>query len=312
MRAARVISEDGPEAVRLEDVPEPEGELVIAVRAAGVSFPDVLMTRGLYQVRQELPFTLGWEAAGDVVRAPEDGPFHEGQRVMTLSYGAHAELLAAVPEWTFPLPDGLRYEEGAALPLNSLTALATLERRGGLRAGETVLVHGAAGGVGTASIQVAKALGARVIAAVSTDEKAAVAREAGADEVTVGEDFRAQLPGPVDAIVDPVGNTERFKENLRALRPEGRVLVVGFTSGEIPEIRVNRLLLRNVDVRGCSLMVYAGEPDGPRKAGARLAELVDTGAIRPVVGSTYPLERIHDALREIDGRRAKGKIIVSP
>ena len=107
MRAARVISEDGPEAVRLEDVPEPEGELVIAVRAAGVSFPDVLMTRGLYQVRQELPFTLGWEAAGDVVRAPEDGPFHEGQRVMTLSYGAHAELLAAVPEWTFPLPDGL-------------------------------------------------------------------------------------------------------------------------------------------------------------------------------------------------------------
>ena len=312
MRAIRVITEDGPESVRLEEVAEPEGELVVAVRAAGVSFPDLLMTRGLYQVRQELPFTLGWEAAGDVVRAPQDGPFREGQRVMTLSFGAHAELVAATPETTFPLPDRLTYEEGAALPLNYLTALAALERRGGLRAGETVLVHGAAGGVGTASVQVAKALGAHVIAAVSTEEKAAVAREAGADQAVVGEDFRSQLPGPVDLIVDPVGNTERFKENLRALRPEGRVIVVGFTSGEIPEIRVNRLLLRNVDVRGCSFNVLANEPDGIGKAAARLAELVATGAIRPLVGSIYPLEEITQALLEIDQRRAKGKVIVRP
>jgi NADPH2:quinone reductase len=307
-----VITEDGPESVRLEEVAEPEGELVVAVRAAGVSFPDLLMTRGLYQVRQELPFTLGWEAAGDVVRAPQDGPFREGQRVMTLSFGAHAELVAATPETTFPLPDRLTYEEGAALPLNYLTALAALERRGGLRAGETVLVHGAAGGVGTASVQVAKALGAHVIAAVSTEEKAAVAREAGADQAVAGEDFRSQLPGPVDLIVDPVGNTERFKENLRALRPEGRVIVVGFTSGEIPEVRVNRLLLRNVDVRGCSLAVFADEPGGTQKAAARLGELVETGAIRPLVGSVYPLGEIKEALREIDERRAKGKVVVTP
>ena len=133
---------------------------MVAVRAAGVSFPDLLMTRGEYQVRQPLPFTLGWEAAGDVIRAPAGGPFSVGDRVMTLSLGAHAEQVAALPEATFPLPDELSYEEGAALPLNYLTALAALERRGGLREGETVLVHGAAGGVGTATVQVAKALGA--------------------------------------------------------------------------------------------------------------------------------------------------------
>jgi len=260
VRALRVVTEDGPDAVLLEDVPEPEGELVVAVRAAGVSFPDLLMTRGEYQVRQPLPFTLGWEAAGDVVRAPSGSPLSPGDRVMALAFGSHAEQVAAVPETTFPLPAPLSYEEGAALPLNYLTALAALDRRGGLRPGEQVLVHGAAGGVGTATIQVAKGLGAEVIAAVSTDEKAEVARRAGADSVVVGEDFRGQLPGPVDLIVDLVGGTERLKESLRALAPEGRVVIVGFTSGEIPEIRVNRLLLRNVDVRGCSFNVLLTDP----------------------------------------------------
>src|SRR6266545_4782758 len=159
MRALRVVTEEGPDAVVIEDVPEPDGELVVAVRAAGVSFPDLLMTRGEYQVRQPLPFTLGWEAAGDVVRAPSGSPFSAGDRVMTLTFGAHAEQVAALPETTFPLPAALSYEEGAALPLNYLTAVAALERRGRLRSGETALIHGAAGGVGTASIQVAKALG---------------------------------------------------------------------------------------------------------------------------------------------------------
>src|SRR3954466_2108836 len=158
MRALQVQTEDGPEAVALVDLPEPEGELVIGVRAAAVSFPDLLMTRGEYQVRQPLPFTLGWEAAGDVIRAPAGGGFAVGDRVTSLTFGAHADQLAATPETTFPLPDRLGYEEGAALPLNYLTAVAALDRRGHLRAGESVLVHGAAGGVGTATIQVAKAL----------------------------------------------------------------------------------------------------------------------------------------------------------
>jgi NADPH:quinone reductase len=311
MRALLVTAEDGPDAVAVADVPEPEAELLVAVRAAGVSFPDLLMTRGEYQVRQPLPFTLGWEAAGDVIRAPAGGPFSVGDRVMTLSLGAHAEQVAAIPEATFPLPDELSYEEGAALPLNYLTALAALERRGGLRTGERVLVHGAAGGVGSATVQVAKALGAEVVAAVSTSEKAEVAREAGADSVVIGEDFREQLPGPVNLIVDPVGGNERFKESLRALAPEGRIIVVGFTSGEIPEVRVNRLLLRNVDVRGCSFGVLAGDPTGVADATARLGDLIRTGAVRPLVGSVYPLDQGAAALRELDERRAKGKVVVT-
>jgi NADPH2:quinone reductase len=312
MRALQVVTEDGPDAVVVADLPEPEAELVVRVRAAGVSFPDLLMTRGEYQMRQELPFTLGWEAAGEVVKAPEGGRRAVGDRVTTMSLGAHAELVAAVPDATQPLPDELSFEQGAALPLNYLTALAALDRRGDLRAGETVLVHGAAGGVGTACIQVAKALGAEVVAVVSTEEKAIVAREAGADSVALGDGFRDQLASPVDLIVDPVGGTERFKESLRALRPEGRIVVVGFTSGEIPEIKVNRLLLRNVDVRGCSFGVLATDPRGVADAGARLAELVATGAVRPLVGSTYPLERGVEALRELDERRARGKVVITP
>ncbi len=311
MRALRVVTEDGPGAVELLDVPEPDAPLVVAVRAAAVAFPDVLMTRGKYQIRQPLPFTLGWEAAGDVVRAPDDSPFAVGDRVMTLSFGAHAEQVAAVPEATFALPEAMSYEEGAAFPLNYLTALAALERRGRLAAGERVLVHGAAGGVGTATIQVGKALGAHVIASVSSDDKAAVAHAAGADEVVVGDDFRSGLSGPVDLIIDSVGGTERFKESLRSLRPEGRLVVVGFAGGEIPEIRVNRLLIGNTDVIGCSFNILATEPTGIADAMARLTGLVATGALRPVIGASYPLADGATALREIDERRATGKVILT-
>jgi NADPH:quinone reductase len=310
MRALQVTTEDGPDAVALADLPEPDAEFVVAVRAAGVSFPDLLMTRGEYQLRQPLPFILGWEAAGDVLQAPADGRFAVGDRVMTLSFGAHAEQVAALPEATFPLPAELTYEEGAALPLNYLTALAALERRGGLRAGERLLLHGAAGGVGTATIQVAKALGAEVVAVVSTEEKAGVARAAGADSIVIGERFREQLSEPVNLVVDPVGGHERFKESLRALAPEGRIVVVGFTSGEIPEVKVNRLLLRNVDVRGCSFGVLASDPAGVADATARLSDLISTGAVRPLVGSVYPLEEGPAALRELDERRAKGKVVL--
>lgn len=312
MRALRILTEDGPEAVRLlDDVAEPEGELIVSVRAAAVAFPDVLMSRGEYQIRQPLPFTMGWEAAGDVLRAPEGSPFAPGDRVITMTFGSHAERVAAVPEMTWALPEGLSYAEGAALPLNGMTALAALERRGRLVAGETVLVHGAAGGVGTAAIQVGKALGATVIASVSTEEKAEVAREAGADEVVVGGDFRAQLAGPVDLIVDPVGGTEHFKESLRALRTEGRIVIVGFASGEIPEIRMNRLLLRNVDVCGCTFVTLANGATGFGDAMARLAELVATGAVKPLIGGTYAFQDGVQALLDLDERRATGKVVLA-
>jgi NADPH2:quinone reductase len=311
MRAVRITTEDGPDALELADAPAPEGELLVSVRAAGVSFPDLLMTRGEYQLRQPLPFTLGMEAAGEVVEASPGGPFTVGDRVATLSFGAHAELLAAAPQLTFALPSELSYQEGAALPLNYLTALAALERRGGLKAGETVLVHGAAGGVGTATVQLAKALGAHVIAAVSTQHKAEVASEAGADAVVTGEDFRSGLPGPVDLIVDPVGGQERFTESLRSLAPEGRIVVVGFTAGEIPTVKVNRLLLGNTDVRGCNFGVVAFNSAALNDAVARLSDLITAGSLRPLVGSVYPLERVKDALQDLDNRRATGKLVVS-
>lgn len=311
MRALRVLTEDGPDAVQLLEVPEPDGELVVAVKAAAVAFPDVLMTRGKYQIRQALPFTLGWEAAGEVLRAPAGSAFAVGDRVMTMSFGAHAEQVVAYPEATFELPDSMSYAEGAAFPLNYMTALAALERRGRLVAGERVLIHGAAGGVGTAAIQVGKALGAEVVASVSTEDKAQVARDAGADEVVVGDDFRSGLSAPVNVIIDSVGGTERFKESLRSLRPEGRLVVVGFAGGEIPEVRVNRLLIGNVDVIGCSFNILATEASGLADAMARLTELVATGALRPVIGSTYPLEQGAEALKEIDERRAHGKVILT-
>ncbi|MGO9961002.1 MAG: NADPH:quinone oxidoreductase family protein [Solirubrobacteraceae bacterium] len=312
MRALRVITEDGPEAVELrDDVASPVGPLVIAVRAAGVSFPDLLMTRGQYQLRQPLPFTLGWEAAGEVLSASEDSSWQVGDRVVTLSFGAHAERVAADESLTFALPHRLGFEEGAALLLNYLTALAALERRGRLQAGETVLVHGAAGGVGTASIQIAKALGAHVVAAVSTQVKADAALAAGADEVVVGEDFRSQLSGPVNVVIDPVGGQERFTDSLRALAPEGRAVVVGFTAGQIPTVKVNRLLNRNIDVVGCAFGVLATTPDGMTAAAARLGELVQSGAVRPVVGSQFKLEDGRQALRQLADRRAIGKVVLT-
>jgi NADPH2:quinone reductase len=312
MRALRVIAEDGPGAVELrDDVDAPAGPFVVGVHAAGVSFPDLLMSRGEYQLRQPLPFTLGWEAAGEVLSAPEGSFWAVGDRVVTLSFGAHAEQVAADESLTFALPDQLSFEEGAALPLNYLTALAALERRGRLQAGETVLVHGAAGGVGTASIQIAKALGAHVVAAVSTQGKADAALAAGADEAVIGEDFRSQLSGPVNIVIDPVGGQERFTDSLRALAPEGRAVVVGFTSGEIPTVKVSRLLNRNIDVVGCAFGVLAMTPDGMKQAAARLGEFVKSGSVRPVVGSRFKLEDGPVALRQLADRRAIGKVVLT-
>lgn len=311
MRALRVVTEDGPGAVELQDVPEPDEGLLVAVRAAAVAFPDLLMTQGKYQLRQPLPFTLGWEAAGDVISAPEGSAFSVGDRVMTLTFGAHAERIAALPEGTFALPSEFSYAEGAAFPLNYLTALAALERRGRLRAGERVLIHGAAGGVGTATIQVGKALGAEVVAAVSNDEKAQVALVAGADEVVIGHDFRSQLSAKVDVVVDSVGGTERAKDSLRSLNTEGRLVIVGFAGGEIPEIKVNRLLIGNVDVVGCSFNILATSPAGIADAMTRLTDLATTGHLKPVIGPTYPLAQGADALRDIAERRATGKVILT-
>ena len=185
MRAAQIATLDGPAAISVVDVPEPDadGKVLIDVHAAGVTFPEVLLSRGQYQLKPPLPFVPGSEVAGTVRSAPEGSGLRAGQRVAAFpGFGGFAEVAAADPGFVFPLPDGVSFEQGAALPMNYLTMHFALARRGRLQAGETVLVHGAAGGLGTAGIQLAKAYGARVLAVVSSEAKGAPARAAGADE----------------------------------------------------------------------------------------------------------------------------------
>jgi NADPH2:quinone reductase len=318
MRALQVTALDGPDAVVLADLPEPEagGDVLIEVRAAGVSFPDVLQSRGLYQAREEPPYVPGVEAAGVVRAAPEGSGLRPGDRVAAMTQGGGwAEVATAPPALTFPLPAVLDFAEGAGLVLNYHTALFALVQRGRLRAGETVVVHGAAGGVGTATLQIARGLGARTIAVVSSDEKERVAREAGADEVVRSDGewrdaIREHTGGGADLVVDPVGG-DRFTDSLRSLRDGGRLVVVGFTGGSIPEVRVNRLLLRNQEVIGAGWGAWmTAHPQDGRDVGAEVHRLADEGAVRPVVGARFPLEDAAEAMRLIEGRGAVGKVVL--
>jgi len=319
MRALRVTTTDGPEAVEVLDVPEPtagDGEVLVEVAAVGLAFPDLLLSRGEYQLRPELPFTLGVDLAGTVRSAPEGSGLAAGDRVAAvLPYGAGAELVAVGTDAVFPLPDELSWAEGAAMGMNYLTAHFALVRRGDLREGETVLVHGAAGGVGTATIQVAKGLGARSIAVVSSDAKEQVARDAGADDVVRVDGFREavkELTGGrgVDVVMDVVGG-DLMTDSLRSLAPLGRLLVVGFAAGGIPEVRVNRLLLNNIDVRGVGWGAFAMvRPGFMREQWQELLPLVASGAVRPPVGATYGLDDAARALIEMQDRATLGKSVV--
>jgi NADPH2:quinone reductase len=327
MRAIQITSLDGPGAVELNDVPEPEPShlmtpgsgVVVQVEAAGVSFPEVLQTRGLYQFKPELPFVPGSEVAGTVIRTAGDTGVSEGDRVAAFCFlGGFAEQAVAPPHMVFPLADGLDAAQGAGLILNYHTAYFSLKLRGRLAEGEKVLVHGAAGGVGTASIQVAKGLGAsQVIAVVSTDEKERVAREAGADEVVRSDqNWREQAQslsdGGVDVVLDPVGG-DRFTDSLRSLAEGGRVIVVGFTEGSIPEVKVNRLLLKNTEVIGAGWGAYVmAKPHVTREIGAALDELIASGHVKPIVGARFGLEQTTEALELIDGRGAVGKVVLEP
>jgi len=322
MRAAQVTRLDGPLAVEITEIDEPTAEgpfgpqILVDVHAVGVSFPDLLLSKGEYQLKPELPFTLGVDFAGVIRSAPEGTGFAPGDRVACVgAYGGAGEVAASGPDNTFPLPDNLSFEQGAALPMNYLTAQFALAERAGIREGETVLVHGAAGGVGTATIQVAKGYGARVIAVVSTDEKAAVARAAGADEVIAVDGFLASVNEltagtGVDIVMDVVGG-RLFTDSLRSLAPQGRLLVVGFVDGSIPEVKVNRLLLNNTDVRGVGWGEYAMRRPGFMRAQWReLEPMMASGVIAPPVGTTYAFEDFGQALQDMDDRKALGKSVV--
>lgn len=321
MRAAVVTRLDGPSAVEIGELPEPApgpGDVLIEVHRAGVAFPDLLMTRGLYQARPEPPFAAGMEVAGVVVTAPAGSGLSPGDPVAALcGSGGHAQRVACPADWVFPLPAGMSFDVGAAATLNYLTAIFALEHRGRLAADEVVLVHGASGGVGTASIQVAAAAGARVIAVVAdADRRGGPARQAGAHEVIDVEGFKdaaREMTGGrgVDLIVDPVGGA-RFTDSLRSLAPEGRVLVLGFTAGDIPQVKVNRLLLGNLGVIGVALLEYwRVDPESPRRLWRRLVQLWEAGAVRPPIDAVLPLEHAADALRRIEERAVAGKLVLA-
>jgi NADPH2:quinone reductase len=325
VRAIQIVELSGPDqALKLVDLPEPEPShlltpgsgVLIDVHVAGVSFPEVLQTRGEYQVKPPLPFVPGSEVGGVVRSAPEGAGVSEGDRVAALCMlGGFAEVAVAPEFLTFKLPDELDFAQGAALILNYHTAYFALKLRGRLAEGETVLVHGAAGGVGTASLQVAKGLGARAFAVVSSDGKEEVARAAGADEVLRADgpwkDQAKELSGGgVDLVLDPVGG-DRFTDSLRSLAEGGRAVVVGFTGGSIPEVRVNRLLLSNLEVIGAGWGAYVmSKPELCRQIGAEIAGLIDRGFVRPLVGARFPFEQAAGALKLIDERGATGKVVL--
>jgi NADPH2:quinone reductase len=318
MRAMRLTSLDGPDSLELAQVPVPGGadDVIIEVHAAGVAFADLLMTRGQYQIKPPVPFVPGSDVAGIVVRAPAGSPFRAGDRVAGIPKGgAWAEYAAAAPT-IFKIPDGMDFDAATAMTVNYQTSYFALINRGLLRAGETVLVHGAAGGVGSAAVQIARGAGATVIAIVRGADKAASMREQGADHVVEAEsawlaEVRSLTGGRgVDVVYDPVGG-DRFTDSLRSLAPGGRLLVVGFAGGEIPTVKVNRLLLNNTSVVGVAWPEYARvDPAMPRDVADGLAKMWDAGFIKPVVGRRFPLERAAEALREIESRRAIGKVVL--
>jgi NADPH2:quinone reductase len=324
MRAVVVSALDGPDGAAVGDFPEPMGahplaggeRLLIEVHAAGVAFPDLLQSRGEYQFATPPPFVTGGEAAGVVLEAPEGSGFAPGDRVAGMTvWGAMAEFAVAVPRYTVKLPDAMSFAEGAALWLNYSTAWFGIERAG-VRDGESVLVQGAAGGVGTAALDLLRGLGVRAIAVVSSDEKERVARSLGAAEVVRStgpwlEDVRALTDGRgVEVVLDPVGG-DRFTDSLRALDVAGRLVVIGFAGGSIPTVKVNRLLLRNLTVTGIGLDPMDKRfPGTVRRIGDEVQALAEQGRIHPLVGHRLAFEDGPEALRILEQREALGKVVV--
>jgi NADPH2:quinone reductase len=289
----------GPDELRVQEVAEPEGP-VVDVRAAGINFMDVLIRAGRYPQPPALPTVLGGEVAGEL----------DGRRVMALtrgSGGGYAERVAVDPAWIVPLPEGASFAEGASFLMTFITAWIPLKPL--VRPGSTVLVHAGAGGVGSAAVQIAKHLGARVIATASSAAKLDVARGVGADEARTYDeidDVRA------DVIVDPVGG-ELFERSLKLLNPLGTLVAIGFAGGAWPAIDPALLVGRNISVNGFYLgRLLALQPETVRSAIDELLPLWHDGAIRPLVGAEFPLADAADAHRLIESRASTGKVVLAP
>lgn len=325
MKAVVIQELDGPEAATLIDIPEPVGahpradgqRLLIDVHAAGLSFIDPLQTRGLYQNGVPTPYTVGSEVAGVVLESPEGSGFSVGDRVGGIIWhGGLAERALALPDYTVKIPDSMTFAEGASLYMNYATSWYAYHRAA-VQPGEIVLVQGAAGGVGTAALDLAKSFGARVIAVVSTDDKAVAAKQCGADDVVRSdgpwlEDVRALTDGRgVHVVIDPVGG-DRFTDSLRSMRIGGRLVVVGFTGGSIPSVKVNRLLHRNLTVTGITMDNMEQEYPGTLQLVRHAVEdLAHARSIKPLVGLTYPLSEATQALKSLEDRAAVGKVVVT-
>jgi NADPH2:quinone reductase len=298
------------------------GMVRIAVKASGVNFPDILMTEGKYQVKPDLPFIPGLEVAGDVIECGAGvDHLHIGARVLAFARfgGGHAEQIVLPAEIVTPIPPSMDYVTAAAFFVAYGTAHFALAHRGGLQAGETVLVLGAAGGVGLAAIEVAKMLGARVIAAAGSEQKLALARAHGADETINyrSDNLRGQVlaltdQNGVDVVFDPVGG-DAFSQSVRCIGWQGRILVVGFASGDIPKVATNMILVKNFSVVG----VVFGEhsfryPSDSRQRMMALLAAYDAAKLTPKVMQTFPLDDAQEALGMLGSRQVMGKLVLTP
>ncbi|HEY7731715.1 MAG TPA: NADPH:quinone oxidoreductase family protein [Gaiellaceae bacterium] len=306
MKAVVLEAVGGPEQLVLRDVPEPtaaDGQVVVDVRAAGINFLEVLVRRGLYPQAPELPWVPGVEVAGEV----------DGRRVVGLvrqSGGGYAERVPLDEQWLFELPDGASFEEGAAFLMAFLTAWIPLTRQADLRSGSRVLVHAAAGGVGSAAVQAARLLGAEVVATAGAEAKLALPLSLGASQAVTYE--RLGEIEPVDVVFDPVGGS-LFLDSLTLLRPLGVALEIGFAGGLWPQLEPALLVGRNVGVHGFYLGRLMGlQPELVRGAALDLLRLWREGLLRPVVGASFPLGEAGEAHRHVEERRSTGKVVLVP
>lgn len=324
MRAVRVHDQSGPKGLKVDTLDDPKpvaGEVLVEVRAAGLNFPDVLLSYGKYQFKPTPPFIPGGEAAG-IVKSVGAGvtSVKEGDRVaFTMLNGAFAELVAAPEVTVVKLPDSVSFEVGAATLLTYLTTIHALVDRANIQKGETLLVLGAAGGVGVAAIQLGKLLGARVIAAVSSDEKAAFCKEQGADETIVysREDLKERVKvitggAGANVVYDAVGGAYS-EQALRATAWEGRYLVVGFAAGEIPKIPLNLVLLKGCQIVGIFWGQFAMRDPARNNANAqKVFSWVAEGKLKPHVDGAFPFARASEVFERMEQRLVKGKVVLVP
>ena len=332
MRAVVCKSYGPPESLVLEDVPAPQAkpnQVVVAVKAAAINFPDSLIIQGKYQIKPEPPFSPGFEVAGVIKSCgSEVTDFKPGDRVIAITtWGGYAEEVAVDAENVIPMPEAMDFDAASAFMTTYGTSYYALKDRAQLRKGETLLVLGASGGVGLAAIQVGKALGAKVIAAASSDAKLAICKQEGADElINYGNadgtrdgaaDMRARIKAitqgrGVDVVYDPVGG-EFSERALRDMAWNGRFLVVGFATGTIPKIPLNLALLKNCAIVGVFWIAFTkNEREASRRNNEEMTRLVNSGALRPHLHARYPLERAAEALNEVLAQRSSGKVVLIP